>query len=548
MYCRQCEQTAKGQACTIQGVCGKSTEVSAMLDLMIYGLKSLSTIALKAKDRGWMDPETDYLVMQGLFTAVTNVNFDTKRIAELIKSVYEAKERIKAAFPETESSILETWKPAKSIEDMVEQGKEISGTKHSNDDIQSLREILQSGLLGMAAYADHAHILGKSDQTINGFFYKALAALADDTVVAESYLTLINEFGLVNLKCMELLDAGNTETFGHPIPTPVALGYKEGPAIIVSGHDLLDLKTLLEQTEGKGINVYTHGEMLPGHGYPELKKYTHLAGHFGSAWQNQKKEFDNIPAAVLMTTNCIQEPRPSYKDRIFTTGLVAWPDVIHIESKNGKKDFSAVINKALLLGGFEDEQITKTITVGFARKTVLGVAGKVLELVASKKIKHFFLVGGCDGAKPGRNYYTDFAAKVPKDCLILTLACGKFRFNDQEFGDIDGIPRLLDCGQCNDAYSAIMIAVALAGKLGIGVNELPLSMVLSWYEQKAVCILLTLFSLGIKNIRLGPTLPAFVTPNVLKALVDNFNIMPIKTPDEDLKAILGAGYKNEADN
>ena len=409
--------------------------------------------------------------------------------------------------------------------------------KNLNEDIRSLREILLYGLKGMAAYADHAFILGKKDDEVNSFFYKGLAALCDDSLGAEELIALNMEFGKVNLKCLEILDAAHTERFGNPTPTKVSLAIKKGPAIVVSGHDLLDLEQLLKQTEGKGINIYTHGEMLPAHGYPGLNKYSHLAGHFGGAWQDQQNDFDGVKAAILMTTNCIQKPKPSYEDRIFTTGLVRWPGVTHITDTNNEKDFSTVIDKALELGGLDATE-GKDILVGFAHNAVLGVADKVISAVKAGKIKHFFLVGGCDGAKPGRNYYTDLAQKVPKDSVILTLACGKFRFNTLEFGDIDGIPRLLDCGQCNDAYSAIKIAVALAGAFDCDVNELPLSIILSWYEQKAVCILLTLLSLGIKNMRLGPSLPAFVSSNVLNVLVDKFGIKPTTTPDVDLNDIL----------
>jgi hydroxylamine reductase len=402
-----------------------------------------------------------------------------------------------------------------------------------------LREILLYGLKGMAAYADHAQVMGEVDEQVEAFFHKGLAALSDDSLNSDQYVALIMEFGQANLKCMEILDRGHTKNFGHPVPTQVRLGVKKGPAIIVTGHDLPDLKQLLEQSKGTGVNIYTHGEMLPAHGYPELKKYPHLAGHFGTAWQNQRQEFDGVPAVFLFTTNCIQEPKPSYQDNVFTTGLVAWPEVKHVPAQNNRKDFRPLIEKAKALGGFAQDNIEKEIIVGFGHHALLGAAEKIVDAVKSGAVRHFFLIGGCDGAKPGRNYYTEFAQKVPADCLILTLACGKFRFNRLDFGEIGPFPRLLDCGQCNDAYSAIKVAVALAEAFKCGVNELPLSLVLSWYEQKAVCILLTLFSLGVKNIRLGPTLPAFVSPNVLKVLVDNFAIKPITTPEEDLQTILG---------
>jgi len=391
------------------------------------------------------------------------------------------------------------------------------------------------GLRGLAAYADHAAILGQEDDAVYAYIHEAMAALTGDLDLNQ-LVALALKCGEVNLRAMELLDAGNTGTYGHPVPTPVPLGHIPGKCILVTGHDLKDLAMLLEQTKDKGINIYTHGEMLPCHGYPELKKYSHFYGHFGTAWQNQQKEMPEFPGAILFTTNCIQKPKDSYKANVFTTGLVGWPDVAHI---GNDKDFSPVINRALALPGFTDTVDNDSVLVGFARNTVLGVADKVIEAVKSKAIRHFFLVGGCDGAKPGRNYYTEIVEQIPTDCMILTLACGKFRFFDKKLGDIGGIPRLLDVGQCNDAYSAIQIAVALAGAFECGVNDLPLSMILSWYEQKAVVILLTLFSLGIKNIHLGPSLPAFITPNVLNVLVENFNVKPVSTPEADLKAILG---------
>jgi hydroxylamine reductase len=411
----------------------------------------------------------------------------------------------------------------------------LQADKVANNDVQSLRHILLFGIKGIAAYADHAKILGQEDEKVYAFLHEALAALTRKDIGLDEILGLVLKTGEINLRAMELLDAGNTGSYGHPVPTTVPLGHRKGKAILVSGHDLKDLETLLKQTEGKGINVYTHGEMLPTHGYPALKKYPHFYGHFGTAWQNQQKEFPEFPGAILMTTNCIQKPAQAYRDNIFTTGLVGWPGVPHVA--NG--DFGPVIRKALDMPGFTADSNGKEVMVGFARNTVMGVAGKVIEAVKAGKIRHFFLVAGCDGAKPGRNYYTEFVEKVPKDCVVLTLACGKYRFFDKDLGAIEGIPRLLDIGQCNDAYSAIQIAVALAKAFDVGVNDLPLSMVLSWYEQKAVAILLTLLHLGIKNIRLGPSLPAFITPGVLDVLVKNFDIKPISTPDDDLRAILG---------
>ncbi|HON56680.1 MAG TPA: hydroxylamine reductase, partial [bacterium] len=409
-----------------------------------------------------------------------------------------------------------------------------------SEDSRSLKEIITYGLKGMAAYADHAYILGFEDDAIYEHIYYALSELTKEKEVND-LVALVLKTGEVNLKTMELLDKANTSKFGNPEPTVVSCGVKKGPAILISGHDLLDLYELLEQTEGKGINIYTHSEMLPAHGYPKLKKFKHLIGNYGTAWQNQIKEFDAFPGAIVMTTNCIQKPKDSYKDRIFTTGLVAWPDVKHIaDRKDGKqKDFSEVIKKALELGGFNEDKDGKTTMTGFAHNAVLSVADKIISAVKAGAIKHFFLVGGCDGAKPGRNYYTEFVEKTPKDTIVLTLACGKYRFNTLDIGKIGDFPRILDMGQCNDAFSAIKVAAALAGAFNCTVNELPLSLVLSWYEQKAVCILLTLLHLGIKNIKLGPSLPAFVSPNVLKVLVDNFGIKPITTPAEDLKEILG---------
>jgi hydroxylamine reductase len=427
--------------------------------------------------------------------------------------------------------------PPQTQDALVAEGEKV-GVKYPenlNEDIRSLRELLIYGIKGITAYADHARILGRTDETIDAFIHEAMAKTLDTSLTADDYVNLVMKAGEINLRTMELLYEANSGAYGTPTPTKVPLGRKKGKAIVVSGHDLKDLDLLLQQTEGKGIYIYTHGEMLPTHGYPELKKYDHFYGHYGTAWQNQTKEFDELPGAILMTTNCIQRPRNSYKDRIFTTGLVGWPDVPHIADK----DFTPVIEKALELEGFPEDVDMGHVTVGFGHEAVLGVADKVIEGVKNKDIRHFFLVGGCDGAKPGRSYYTEFAEKAPKDTVILTLACGKFRFFDKDLGDIGGIPRLLDVGQCNDAYSAVKIATALADAFDCGVNDLPLSMILSWYEQKACAILLSLLYLGIQDMRLGPSLPAFITPNILQVLVDKFNIKPISTPEEDLKAILG---------
>ena len=542
MFCFQCEQTAKGEGCTKIGVCGKQPEVAALQDLLIYAVKGLSQVAIEARNVGIKDAATDHFTCEAIFSTLTNVDFDPDRFVELIRETVRLRDELKAKvaaaggktdFPAGPSDFV----PEATREGLVAQGEKV-GVKSDpdiNPDILSLQQLLIYGIKGVAAYADHAKILGKTDERIFDFIHSAMAATLDKNLSADDYVGLVFKCGEINLIAMEILDAANTGAYGHPVPTSVPLGAKKGKAILVSGHDLKDLEDILKQTKGKGIYVYTHGEMLPCHGYPELKKYDHFFGHYGTAWQNQAKEFDAFPGAILMTTNCIQKPRDSYKDNIFTTGLVGWPGVTHIADKN----FAPVIEKALELPGFTEDTQGKSVMVGFARNTVMGVAGTVIEAVKNKAIRHFFLVGGCDGAKAGRNYYTEFVEKVPEDCVVLTLACGKFRFFDKDLGNIGGIPRLLDVGQCNDAYSAVQIASALANAFECGVNDLPLSMILSWYEQKACAILLSLLYLGIKDIRLGPSLPAFVSPNILNVLVEKFNIMPIKTPDEDLKAILG---------
>ncbi len=541
MFCFQCEQTAKGTGCDKIGVCGKTPETAAIQDLLIHTMKGYSLVALEAAKYGAKTPEDDHFACQAIFSTLTNVDFDPDRFTKLMQEaetrMAAMKEKIAAKGGKTDFPSYKGSYKGLNTAALIAEGEKTSfkAELDANVDITSLRQLLIYGIKGVAAYADHAAILGKTDQAVYDFLYEGMAATLDNTLGVNELVGLVLKCGEINLKAMELLDAGNTGTYGHPVPTSVPLGTKKGKAILVSGHDLKDMYELLKQTEGKGINIYTHGEMLPTHAYPELKKFSHFFGHYGTAWQNQAKEFDEFPGAILMTTNCIQKPKETYKDHIFTTGLVGWPGVEHIASK----DFSPVIKKALDMPGFAEDKAGASVMVGFARNTVLGVADKVIEGVKSKAIRHFFLVGGCDGAKPGRNYYTEFVEKVPKDCMILTLACGKFRFFDKQLGDIGGIPRLLDVGQCNDAYSAVQIAVALAGAFECGVNDLPLSFILSWYEQKAVAILLTLLFLGIKDIRLGPSLPAFLSPNVIDVLVKNFNIMPIKTPDEDLKAILG---------
>jgi hydroxylamine reductase len=523
-------------------VCGKQPDVAALQDLLLYAVKGLSLLADAGRKAGVIDNDVNQFTCEAIFSTLTNVDFDPERFVTLIARCVSLRDTLKQKVAAAGGNVdfpagPARFVPPKDIDGLVAVGETV-GVKANpeiNPDILSLQQLLIYGLKGLAAYADHARILGQEDDKIYAFIHQAMAATLDASLGADELVGMVLKCGEVNLRAMELLDAANTGTYGHPVPTKVPLGAKKGKAILVSGHDLKDLEHILIQTEGKGISVYTHGEMLPCHGYPELKKYGHFYGHYGTAWQNQAKEFAAFPGAILMTTNCIQKPKDSYRDNIFTTGLVGWPGVTHLAGK----DFAPVIAKALAMPGFLKDTPGKEVMVGFARNTVLGVAGQVIEAVKNKAIRHFFLVGGCDGAKTGRNYYTEFVEKVPQDCMVLTLACGKFRFFDMDLGNIGGIPRLLDVGQCNDAYSAIQIAVALAGAFECGVNDLPLSMILSWYEQKAVVILLTLLSLGIKNIRLGPSLPAFITPNILKVLVENFNIMPITTADEDLKAILG---------
>ena len=539
MFCYQCEQAAKGTGCTKIGVCGKDPEVAALQDLLIYALKGLSLYAHEARNEGVkVDRDINIFTIKALFSTLTNVDFDPNRFVPMIQQAVQYRDALKAKVKKDFGHGSASFKLESSEMGMVKHGQKVAERVPDtaiDPDVQSLQDIMLFGLKGVAAYADHAQILGQEDDKIYAFTHEALAQTTRTDIGVNEWVGIVLKTGEINLRAMELLDAGNTGTYGHPVPTKVPLGAKKGKAILVSGHDLKDLEEILKQTDGKGINIYTHGEMLPTHAYPELKKHSHFYGHFGTAWQNQQKELPNFPGAIVFTTNCIQKPLDSYKERVFTAGLVGWPGVTQI--KNG--DFSPAIKKALELPGFDADSNGKAVMTGFARNAVLGVADKVIEAVKNKNIRHFFLVGGCDGAKPGRNYYTEFAEKAPKDTIIMTLACGKFRFFDKDLGDIGGIPRLLDVGQCNDAYSAVQIALALSKAFNVGVNELPLSLVLSWYEQKAVAILLTLLSLGIKNIRLGPTLPAFVTSNVLNVLVKNFNIMPISTPEKDLKAILG---------
>ncbi len=545
MFCYQCEQTVNGTGCTRSGVCGKTPTTASLQDAIVHVLKGIGGTMHRAAAVGVTDREIDRFVLEGLFTTVTNVNFDDARLVVVLDKAYAMRDKARAllaaaapgALPEATADNAFGWKVEGTPERIAEAAGAFSIERRREalgEDLVGLQELVTYGLKGMAAYADHALVLGHEDAAVYAFFHEALDALTAPPQL-EVLVALSLRCGEVNLRVLELLDTANTGTYGHPTPTTVRTTPLKGKAILVSGHDLKDLDALLQQTAGKGINVYTHGEMLPCHGYPGLKKHPHLVGNYGSAWQNQQVEFDKFPGSVLMTTNCIQRPRPTYAARIFTSGLVAWPGVEHLSNAN----FKPLIEAALDAPGFAADEPEKTVQVGFGHDAVLGVAPAVIEAVKSGALRHFFLIGGCDGAKPGRNYYTEFAEKVPGDCAILTLACGKYRFNHLEFGDIGGIPRLLDCGQCNDAYSAVRIAMGLAEAFGTDVNGLPLSLILSWYEQKAVCILLTLLHLGLRDIRLGPSLPAFVTPAVLKVLVENFNIMPVATPDEDLRAILG---------
>jgi hydroxylamine reductase len=538
MFCFQCEQAAQGTGCTKVGVCGKQPDVAALQDLLVHALKGIAFWAHEARKQGKKDIEIDRFMLDGLFTTVTNVDFDAKAIAKLLRQAAQIQNKARTLAGTVAGIIpdVANWQPAADLAGLVRQGEEHGVKDPAIDaDVKSVQEIIIYGMKGYAAYAHHALMMAREADEIYAFTHQALAATLDRNLGLMDFVGLAMECGRINLVTMELLDKAHTDHFGHPVPTPVQLGTKAGKAILVSGHDLHMLEALLKQTEGTGINIYTHGEMIPAHGYPGLKKYAHLAANFGGAWQDQAKEFAEFPGAIIFNTNCIQRPADNYKSRLFTWGLVQWPDVTHIDGY----DFSAVISKAKELPGFT-ENPGKEILVGFGHNAVLGVAPQVIDAVKSGAIRHFFLVGGCDGAKSGRNYYTEFAEKAPKDTVILTLACGKYRFNKLDFGDIGGIPRLLDIGQCNDAYSAIKIAVALSQAFECEVNDLPLSMILSWYEQKAVAILLTLLHLGIKGIKLGPSLPAFITPNVLNFLVETFNIAPISTAEEDLKQILGS--------
>ena len=540
MFCYQCEQTAEGKGCTTFGVCGKNPEVSALQDLLIYMLRGLSQLALEGQKMGVKDEQLNLFICESAFATLTNVNFDPNTLIEYInKSVRlrdALREKVRTAGGDVEFHGPVDMLLEKTEEGLIRQGKDVGiNLDSSNDaDLHGLHWLLIYGIKGVAAYTYHAYRLGKKDDKVFEFIQQGLAATLDNSLGVDDFFDLALKCGEINIRAMELLDSGNTEAYGHPVPTQVPLGHRKGKAILVSGHDLKDLDEILKQSQGKGIYVYSHGEMLPSHGYPKLKKYSHFFGHYGTAWQNQQKEFANFPGAILMTTNCLQKPAENYKGNLFTSGPVGWPGVTHLECSDLRcGDFSPVIEKALEMPGFTQDKTDKKVTVGYARKSFLSLVENITESVMKGHINSFFLVAGCDGAKPGRNYYTEFVEKSPNDSLVLTLACGKFRFFDKDIGQIDGIPRFLDIGQCNDAYSAVKVAQAFEEIFKVRMSELPLFFILSWYEQKAVAILLSLFYLGV-NIRLGPTLPAFMTPKIIERL----KIKPLKTPDEDLKAIL----------
>ncbi|AMN37193.1 hydroxylamine reductase [Clostridium perfringens] len=542
MFCYQCEQTVGGKGCTKRGVCGKTPEIANLQDLLIYQLKGISCYAKEILDKGGnIDQEVVKFVENGLFTTLTNVNFDPQVHINLLKKSQKIKEKLRKIAPKGEYPEHAIYNLSENKDEMLKDAIKagIMYDDSLDQDIRSLRSTILYGLKGIAAYGHQARFINFIDKEVDNFYFKALEATTNNKLSSEDLIELTMKTGNIAIAVMKLLDDANTSKYKNPTPHKVNITLKKGPFIIVSGHDLRDLEMLLEQSEGKGINIYTHGEMLPAHGYDGLKKYKHLVGNFGSAWQNQQKEFDDIPGCILMTTNCLMQPRESYKDRIYSTSVVGWEGIKHIKAdEDGYKDFSEIINKALELGGYDEDEEYKEILVGFGHKATLSNAEKIVSAVNDGNIKHFFVIGGCDGARPGRNYYTDFAKLVPKDCIILTLACGKYRFNKLEFGEVAGLPRLLDIGQCNDLYSAVKIATSLADAFDTNVNSLPLSIILSWYEQKAVADLLALLALGIRGIYLGPSLPAFLSPNVLQYLVDNFDLKPISTPEEDLKSCL----------
>ncbi len=542
MFCYQCEQTLGGKGCTKSGVCGKTPEIANLQDLLIYQLKGISCYAKSLIEKGQsIDKEVVKFVENSLFTTLTNVNFDAQSHINLLKESQKIKENLRQQAPEGKYPDCATYNLSATKEEMLKDSVK-AGIMYDQDldaDIRSLRSTILYGLKGISAYGHQARFINYHSDQLDNFYFLGLEATTNDNLALEDLIQMTMRTGDMSVEVMKTLDDANTTTYNNPTPNKVSVNIKKGPFIIVSGHDLRDLEMLLEQTEGKGINIYTHGEMLPAHGYPLLKKYKHLVGNFGSAWQNQQKEFDSIPGCILMTTNCLMRPRETYQDRIFTTNVVGWDGIRHVKLKqDGTKDFSEIINKALELEGYKEDEKEKEILVGFGHHATLSHSEAIVNAVKEGKLRHFFLIGGCDGAKPGRNYYTEFAEKVPQDCAILTLACGKYRFNKLDFGTVAGLPRLLDVGQCNDAYSAVRIATALADAFDTDVNGLPLTIVLSWYEQKAVADLLALLSLGIKGMYLGPSLPAFISPNVLQYLIDTFEIKPISTVDEDLKSSL----------
>lgn len=541
MYCYQCQEVSNGKGCAIQGVCGKTDETANLQDLLVYVLKGVSFWGERARAKGFNDENINLFVAEALFATVTNVSFDSKRIVLLINKAGKIRDRLKKAaeFGEKVPDAA-NFKISGDMKKLAEDGLKVGVLSNSDEDSMSLIELLVYGLKGIAVYTDHAYILQTKNDEILKFIQKALAATIDPNINAEKLVALIMEAGKFGVDAMALLDQANTLKYGNPEITQVYTGLKQGPAILVSGHDLLDLQEILEQTADKGINIYTHGEMLPANAYPELKKHKHLIGNYGSSWFHQQKEFDDFNGAIVMTTNCLQKPKDTYKERIYTTGLVSWPGIAHIKDReNGKqKDFSAAINKALILGGVE-EKPGKIIPIGFAHEAVLSVADKIVAVIKSGAIKRFFVMAGCDGRHKKRDYFTKVAQALPKDTIILTAGCAKYRYNMLDLGDIGGIPRVLDAGQCNDSYSLVVIALKLKEAFGLNdLNELPISFDIAWYEQKAVIVLLALLYLGVKGIRLGPTLPAFISPNVLSVLVEKFNIKPISNVNEDITAMM----------
>lgn len=543
MFCYQCEQTANGKGCTKLGVCGKTPEIANLQDLLIFQIKGISCFGKSLAAAGQeIEKSVISFIENILFTTLTNVNFDAKEHVKLLRKSQEIKENLRERAGEIKNHTAHASYDLPETKAEMLKDAHLAGImydKSLDPDIRSLRQTILYGLKGISAYGHQARELGYYSDQVDDFYIQALEALTDDSLTVEELIRMTMRTGEMAIAVMKKLDEANTEVYGNPAPHKVNIHMKKGPFIIVSGHDLKDLEMLLEQTKGKEVNIYTHGEMLPCHGYEGLKKYPHLVGNFGGAWQDQQKQFDNLPGCILMTTNCLMRPRESYKDRIYSTNVVGWEGVKHIGRKeNGDKDFSEIIQQAIELGGYPEDQEPQEILVGFGHHAALSYAEKIVEAVKAGKIRHFFLIGGCDGARPGRNYYTEFAKLVPEDCMILTLACGKYRFNKLEFGEVAGLPRLLDVGQCNDVYSAIQIATALADAFDTDVNGLPLSLILSWYEQKAVADLLALLSLGIKGIYLGPTLPAFLSPNVLQYLVDTFDLRLISNAEDDIKNCL----------